>query len=198
MTTLKHLSQRYLDLIYQQKKPYHLKKTDPIQANYGEILPQGLNKLLKHIHLTKQDIFFDLGSGVGRVSAQVFLQTNVQESHGIEYLSELHQQAYTAAQRIQTELPVFYESNRKLNFILGDFLRVPFTQATVVLINATCFPPTLLRALAQRINQMPQLHTVICLRPLPQLTLAFTKAIRIECSWDSALCYLYTTKTKKV
>src|SRR3990167_10311227 len=141
---------RYLNLIYKNIHDHSHKKT--LSETNGEILYTSINKLLSLIPLTQDDVFFDLGSGVGKIVLQVFLKTPVKEAAGIELLPELHEKAVIAAQKIQRDLPEFYADNRKLTMIQGSFLDTAFSNATVVFIGATCFPPSLLNALGKKID----------------------------------------------
>ncbi|KTD35856.1 hypothetical protein Lnau_0840 [Legionella nautarum] len=190
------LCQHYLTILYhevQQKNPII---TGNLCETYGEILYPSVNKLLSAIQLSDADVFVDYGSGVGKMLIQVFLKTVVKEAYGIEIVPELHQQALNAAQRLQQELPDFYQNNRKLTFWLGNFLEIPIPSATVAIIVSTCFSQPLLNALGKIIEATPSIHTVLSLRPVSTLQrLPFKKAIAVECSWDSALCYIYSTKT---
>lgn len=190
---MRQLCQHYLHLIYHTMLNQGISEGKRhFSETQGEILYPSIEKLFSIIPLTKNDIFFDLGSGLGKIVAQVFLQSEVKEAIGIEIVPELHHKAQFVAQLIEKELPAFYQNNRKLMFLEGDFLQLSFSRATVVLINATCFSQKMLTQLGKIIENTPTIHSVLTLRPLHTLTrLSFQKAIRIECSWDSALCYLY-------
>jgi len=156
-----------------------------INETYGEILSESVTKLLRLIPMTENDVFLDLGSGKGKVVSQVFAETNVKEARGIELLPALHAEA---ERNKSARIPV----NRSLTFIQGDFLQVPFTAATIVFIASPCFGASLLHQLGDKLNHTPTIHTVLSLRPIATLSrLTFKKIVRIECSWDSALCYIY-------
>lgn len=163
-----------------------------IELTYGEILYPSMEKLLSKISLSEEDIFIDLGSGLGKLVLQVFLCTRVKEACGIEIIPTLHKQALLAAERVERELPAFYCNDRRLYFLQGSFLELPLERASIVLIGSPCFSPTMLDTLAQIISNIPRIHTVLTLRPLPLLEgFIFKEAVRVETSWDTALCYLY-------
>lgn len=189
------LCQYYLNIIYHNTngpRAGENYKINNIAITYGEILYPSIDKLLSAISLTEQDVFVDLGSGLGKFVLQVFLKTAVKEARGIELVPDLHQQALAATQRVQQDLPDFYAEGRKLTFLLGSFLEIPLTQATAVLISSPCFSPKILDTLGKIIDSTPSIHSVLTFRPISTLQrLSFKKSIRIECSWDSALCYLY-------
>lgn len=184
------LCQHYLNIIYRDihrpLQQHHLSETQ------GEILYSGVDKLLSMSRLSANDVLVDLGSGAGKIVAQAFLNTNVKEALGIEFVPELHQQALAVAQRIAKELPDFYHPDRKLTFVLNNFLEVPLTTATVVLINATCMSQQTLTSLGDIFNCTSNIHTVMTLRPIHNLRrLPFKRTVRVECSWDTVLCYIY-------
>lgn len=190
------LCQHYLTILYHEVQSKGPIITGNVCETYGEILYPSVNKLLSAIQLSEDDVFIDYGSGFGKMLIQVFLKTPVKEAYGIEIIPELHQQALTAAQKLQQELPDFYQENRKLTFLLGSFLEIPVPSATVAIIVSTCFSQPLLNALGKIIETTPSIHTVLSLRPVGTLQrLPFKKAIPVECSWDSALCYIYSAKT---
>ena len=192
------LFQNYLNILYEKvnkKQVTASLRQENVFETYGEILYPSIDKLMSSIQLTEHDVFVDLGSGKGQIVIHFFLKSLVKAAYGIEIVPKLHQDAVTAAQILQQELPPFFDNGRQLTFMSGTFLEIPFKTATVALINSTCFTQSLLNQLGTIIENTPSIHTVLSLRPINTLQrLGFKKIIRIECSWDSALCYLYTSK----
>ena len=188
------MCQEYVTILYSgQQEDRHNKKN--IAETYGEILYPSIDKLLSAISLTEQDIFLDLGSGIGKVVIQVFLTSCVKAAVGIEILSDQHQRAYHVAQRVRDELPEFYNGGRQLAFLQGDFFQLSLQNATVVFMNSICFDQTMLRKLGRMLNDLHHIHTILTTRPLPYLErFRFRKVVHVECSWDSALCYIYQSK----
>lgn len=190
------LCHQYLSVIYHDiSYPQAQKKFESINETPGEILFPSITKLLSYLPLTNQDIFLDLGSALGKVVIQFFLQSPVKQAIGIELLPTLHQAAMGACSRLQQDLPALFSAQRELSFIQGDFLQLPLQNATVVLINGVCFSPSILEALGKKIKNASHIHTILTLRPIGCLPIPFRKAIRVEGSWDSALCYVYSTVT---
>jgi histone methylation protein DOT1 len=184
------LCQKYLNILYHQTishyKPTHIAETR------GEILYESIHKLIPMMGLKDHDVFVDLGSANGKIVAQIFLTTPVKTSIGIEIVPELHSAAMRVSQRIKNDLPYFYENDREMSFIQGNFLDKSLDNMTVALINATCFPPSLLNELGKIIHHTSTIRLVLSLRPLITLQrLVCKKIIPIECSWDSTLCYCY-------
>jgi len=189
-----YLCQQYLNTVYRDKKGHRSQPAAEriISESYGEILYPSVNKLLSILNLQEDDVFWDAGSGLGKLAMQVFLSSKVKAVYGIEIIPELHQKACEAAQQLQRELPEFYSNNRALEFLLGSFLEVPLENATVLFIGSPCFTPLMLDTLSYRIQNTPSIHTVLTLRPLCRLQrLTCTSYCRIQGSWDTALCYIY-------
>ena len=190
------LCYHYLNKVY-----YAVKQTivnhqeNALYETYGEILYPSVSYLLTLIEPRVDDIFVDLGSGVGRLVVQVFLTTLVKQAYGIEIVDSLHQQALLARQCLLDEVPDFFANDRQLNFRLGSFLEIPLHAATIAMVCSTCYSLDMTDALGHIINDTASIHTVLSLRPLSTLQrLAFRRAVHVECSWDSALCYLYTNR----
>lgn len=191
MTTIDLLCQRYLTMLYQDAQRKSSSSQNNVAEFYGEVLYPSVDKLLTEINPCEKDVFVDYGSGLGQMAVQVFLKSQVKEVYGIEILADLHLQAYNVSQRVRRELPEFFANNRKLDFLLGSFLDIKLTP-TIAMVSATCFTQPLLWELGKILNATSSIHTVLTLRPIKTLTrLSFKKTIRLECSWDSTLCYVY-------
>jgi SAM-dependent methyltransferase len=188
------LWQHYLDVVYRDiGKVYSQELTSnrDISETNGELLYVSINKLFAHVTLTDQDVFFDLGSGLGKMILHVYLQTPVKEVYGIELLVNLHKQAMLAAERVKHDLGIL-QAVKKMEFICGDFFEINFNTATVVFINSVCFGQDIMLKLEKIINSIPSIHTVITLRPMDNLQhVSFKKSIHLQGSWDAALGYIY-------
>jgi hypothetical protein len=189
------LCHQYINIVYHNmsapRAPKDAKEIR-ISETYGEILYCGVEKLISEAKLTEEDVFLDLGSGSGKVVIQVFLKTMVKEAIGIELLPELFQQSLFVSKRLKQELPDFYTGNRELAFLHGSFLDISLNGATVVVINSICYSQYFLSRLGEIIDKTPSIHTFMTLRPITTMRrLSFKKTIRVECSWDTTLCYIY-------
>lgn len=189
---IESLCQYYLTFLYkgiQGKEGFVVKD---VCETYGEILYAGINKLLTVIKLAPSDVFMDFGSGLGKAVLQVFINSPVRAAYGIECVPELYSRALACAQQMKQELPLLFHQDRKLDFIWGDFLVEPLDEVTIAFINATCFTQKLLNTLGSRLDNTAGIHTVLSMRPISTLqSFKFIKSVRIQCSWDAALCYIY-------
>lgn len=195
------LYQGYLAKVYQDVESYGSYHPDEHQAfiqsgvsfTYGEMLYPSVKKILTKLKLSNKDIFLDLGSGLGKFALQVFMQSAVGKVIGIEALPKLSEQAQKVVIGVQEEFPFFWEDNRELTIITGNFLTQSWQNANVVYMCSTCFRPELLNAIGERVNQIQSVQHVLTLRPLPTLErLKLKEVFTVECSWDSALCYHYS------
>lgn len=190
MISKNDLTQHYLNIVYNNVQAYH--KKNHIYETSGEILFSSINKLFSVFPLNEQDVFVDLGSGIGKIVLQIFLTTPVKKAYGIEIVNESHQRALLAAQKLQHDLPDFYSEDRELQFLLGNFLENSLEGTTVALVNSICLNQKVVTELGKLLNNTQSIHTVFTLRPMPTLKrLRFKRTIRIECSWDTVLCYVY-------
>lgn len=193
------LYQGYLAKVYQDTQGYQryslaehaLYKDAGICITYGELLYPSAKKIIHEMSKDQNEVFLDLGSGLGKCALQVFMQTELRRVLGIEASKELHTQALTAFNQVKSDFPFFWEEGRSLTLICDNFLHADWQDATIVYSCSTCFTQELLIAIGNKINQQPKVKQVFSFRPLPSLKLPLKKVFGVECSWDSALCFFY-------
>lgn len=187
---------------------------------YGEVLPTGVESILRLLpddcRLAADDVFFDLGSGLGKFAVQVFLTTPVRRSVGVEIAEYRHAQALQALvllQRLGTEAALgtrldaggshvaFAMGGRDLRLEKGDILLTELQEATVVFIANLAFPPDLMEAVKRRLMNLRPGTIVILLAKLVGCSrglLLQTKA-QIDASWSRGRTdiYVYIATTPK-
>lgn len=190
-------SQAYLSSLCQGMQLSHV-ETRPeglpssVCPAYGELWYYSVKKIIRRLALSSEDVFLDLGSGLGKCALQIFMQSNAQKVIGIEAVKQSHQWALLLKERCQAKCPFFWEEGRSLVFYEGNFLDYSWQEATVVYTCSTCYTSELLCAIGNKINQETQIQQVLSLRPLPTLSrLRMYQVFPVECSWDSALCFHY-------
>ena len=189
---LDELYQAYLAHVYQHvEQPLLVGKVSG-SLTYGEMLYPSVKKLLNKLQIESNDIFLDLGSGLGKLALQVWMQTILKSVIGIEAREELSRQTNEVVHQIYQGFPFFWENDRHFKIITGDFLNTDWEKATIVYTCSTCFRPELLTAIGDRLNSETSVMQVLSLRALPTFTrLPLKEVFSVECSWDTALCYLY-------
>lgn len=116
---------------------------------YGEVVLYSFADLLNLAHLKTDEVFYDLGSGVGKAVLMAALLYPLKKAVGIEWLIPLHDAATTACARaamLRPELPIY--------FIQNDILSCDINDADVVFINATAFYGLFWDKLVEKLKQL--------------------------------------------
>jgi SAM-dependent methyltransferase len=109
---------------------------------YGEIFFDTFYKMLEKTQPKEGEVFYDLGSGTGKAVFAAHLLFPFSKTVGIEILPTLYQASKTILEKYEKEVrPKILEkkNQQKIEFILGDFLKIDFSDADVVFANSTCF-----------------------------------------------------------
>lgn len=194
--------ERCFQQIYQQSNGFFLsqqarQKQDIIDYVYGEIEFLPFLALLSLIQLDEHTVFYDLGCGVGKAVLACAMVYPVNQSVGIEILPELYVNACRQKERL-ANIPNYKAHACKIKFILGDFLDTPLDDATLVFINATSFFNPTWGKLCARIDQLPQLHTVVTTsKPLISNHFNIMMQTQVEMSWGVVFAYIHVRKKNK-
>lgn len=165
---------------------------EKIYLTYGEIVHSSVNTLIRYMpDISDQDVFYDLGSGIGKVPLHFFLKTPVKKACGVEASKLRNDHAVTIYHQVKSEFPELFEGARELNCIQKNFMEAGIEDATIVYTCSTCFSEELLAEIAGLLDRCPKLRYVISLKELPLKILPFDKIIEIECTWDKTKCYAY-------
>ena len=110
---------------------------------YGELLPKFLNKIFQATKLKSDQVFVDLGSGVGNCVLQAALETGC-ESWGCEVMKNCNDLAQLQAKEFVARCRLWGIKPGDINLIHGDFLekreiRDVLKRADVILINNQAF-----------------------------------------------------------
>lgn len=150
-------------------------------ATYGELMPTATVRLLEQLALTRRDVFYDLGAGVGKVVLLAAITTPVARAIGVELAPQRVARGQLALAAARAEaLP----GAKRATLIEADMLRCPLEDATVVYTCSTAFPSAFMRRLMRRLAQLPRLRMIVSLRDFdrhPGFELAATP--RLDASW---------------
>lgn len=147
-------------------------------ATYGEILFPSLQALLNDLNLTKDDTFYDLGSGVGKACIQAALVTPAKVI-GIELSPTRVAKAREALKRIETN----YHIKPKVEFREENISDVVLKKSAVVFTCSSCYPEKLLNDIAEKCSKTLGTVRVLSLKPLPGLTPI--KVYQLPMTWTS-------------
>ena len=177
-----------------ENDPYNKLKEhnkNDIVETYGEILPAGVNKIINNISIDKNDVFFDLGCGCGKVVTQFYYQTCVKSSNGVEFSTT----RFSQAQEIKEKIKI---TDNRLNFYRSNFFNTELSQGTIFYIASTCFDEKTMLKIWKKISNNKNLNAIIILNSFPE-TCDFskvkrTKSIEVPCSWDKSEAKIYYFK----
>lgn len=95
---------------------------------YGEVTREGANTIIKNLkgRVGTEDVFYDLGSGHGRMVLHMLLSSPIRLAKGIELSPSRHQVAKSLLNTIV--LPEY----KKAVFVNGDILEENFSDATII------------------------------------------------------------------
>ncbi|KAK5060057.1 hypothetical protein LTR84_009941 [Exophiala bonariae] len=110
---------------------------------YGELLPKFLSRIFKETHLKSNQIFVDLGSGVGNCVLQAALEIGC-DSWGCEFMENPNTLAQLQAKEFPARCRLWGIKPGKVHLIHGDFLKKQeikevLKRADVILVNNQAF-----------------------------------------------------------
>lgn len=171
------------------EKESHAEKQ--IFLTYGEILYPSVNTLIEHMDITEDDVFYDFGSGIGKVALQYFLKTPIKKAGGIEFSEKRNEVAIKVYEQVKEEFPELFLNNRQLTARQGNFLELDISDATIIYSCSTCFSEELLASMGELFNRCPKLRYIASLKPIPS-NIPLDSTIEIDCTWDKTKCYFYS------
>lgn len=168
---------------------------DAMEYTYGEIEFVSFIALLSLVHPEALGRFYDLGSGVGKAVLACAMVFDMQSYCGIELFSELHEAALTHHLQLQQH-PDYRTRAQRIALIQGDFLKIDFSQATLVFINATALIGETWEVLNQRLAEIR--HDVIVITISKKLNAKGFSVMRttsVLMSWGVATAYIHQLLT---
>lgn len=183
------LSQRQImNRIYKDISGFEIPKKDEQHVKqsagspvYGEITMSSIDKLIDHLRMGPKDVFFDLGSGVGKVVIQVAANSKVKKAVGIELSKTRHRDALTAYKNALEYLP---KINKRCEFICGDLLDANLKAATVIYTCSTAFSQKFMVEVAKMLLKYKHPFLLITLQDLPRLKgFRELEGMKLNMSW---------------
>jgi hypothetical protein len=177
-----------LKALYQDVWAYTVPKKDDLKVRhssssslYGEITFTGLQKLIDYLKLGPRDVFFDLGSGVGKVILQIGMTTRVKKAVGIELATSRCQRAKRVLKKAEREALV---KEGKCQFLNQDILKADLSEATVLYSCSTAFPMTFMRKLAAKLSALGKPFYFVTLQKMPDdCGLVHIDTLYLDMSW---------------
>ncbi|KAG9597363.1 DOT1-domain-containing protein, partial [Aureobasidium melanogenum] len=168
--------QRILDQIYTRTVSPQVDSLKAYQNGtdnvYGELLPPLVSEMLSIAELKSDQVFVDLGSGVGNVCLQAALEIGC-ESWGCEVMDNPCKLAELQAKEFPARARMWGLSVGKVHLLKGDFLAnekigQALKRADVVLVNNQAFSPDLNSKIMDRFLDLKDGCRIISLKPFKQ------------------------------
>lgn len=200
------LSEEYISLLYQGHSGFisyypgqkENAEQDKVFLTYGEILYPSMKKIIDYMDINENDVFYDFGSGVGKVALQVFLTTPVKKAVGIEANNKRNDIAVKVYDQVKKEFKELF-LQRQLECFQDNFLNLDVTDATIIYTCSTLFGTNLLADIGVIIDKCPKIKYLISIPSvqynyahIPCKNLLVKDILDIECTWDKTVCYIYT------
>lgn len=169
-----------------------MKERSPLQGpkawTYGEINFEGVQALQRELNVTGTDVFYDLGSGLGRMVFQVGLDWGVAKCVGIELSETRHNRAVRAFHQLKLVDSGFGDCIELRN---ENLLTTDMSDATVAYLACTCWDADFMEQVLQKLHLVKALRWVVSTEPLKEAFgleptwCPLSKCVELPMSWDS-------------
>ena len=133
-----------------------------VYLTYGTISQEGVAQLISDLRVGPDNVFYDLGSGLGQVCMQVFQEAKVRKSVGIELNEQRHNLAKLNEKRSTGARGLF----RELLFRNENFAETDFSDATVIFCASITFSYETLFLLAEKAARCLRLRYFVSMKRL--------------------------------
>ena len=134
---------------------------------YSETNFLSFHKLLQKMSLHEMDVFYDIGSGIGKLVLHAYLKSKARKCIGIEKVYAKH----VIARKILDEASkkFNFSSNRIIDYVYGNLHYKDINDATVVYIGPNNFTQKSINEITQVLAKCKNLNKVYTLFELPEI-----------------------------
>jgi SAM-dependent methyltransferase len=171
------------------------READPA-LTYGECTPEAVEHILTVTGARPGEVFYDLGSGTGKMVVYAAFLVPLKKSVGIELLPELHEAAQMVGQRYREEIqPKLSDERREtaLEYRLGDIFEEDIQDADIVVSHCcTCFDDALMQRLSDSLESLkPGTRIVTITRGLSSPSFELVGTSMCQMGWGQATANVY-------
>ncbi|XP_065434713.1 histone-lysine N-methyltransferase, H3 lysine-79 specific isoform X4 [Chrysemys picta bellii] len=161
---------------------YNHSVTDPEKLNnyepfspevYGETSFDLVAQMIDEIKMTEDDLFVDLGSGVGQVVLQVAAATNCKHHYGVEKADIPAKYAETMDREFRKWMKWYGKKHAEYTLERGDFLSEEWKErianTSVIFVNNFAFGPEVDHQLKERFANMKEGGRIVSSKPFAPL-----------------------------
>ena len=146
---------------------------------YGEIMPAAGEQLLAALRLGREDVLYDLGSGVGKFVLQAAMGRPLRKVVGVELAPSRHDIARGVLGRARRQGLI---KARQVGLRCEDAMQTYLADATVIYTCSTAFPLGFMDRLARRLATLREGLTVEELDEPTHFDLR--RVLRLDMSWQ--------------
>ncbi len=175
------------DIPDEEERAIRRSKGSPV---YGELPPRSVAKLLGYAELGDDDVFYDLGSGTGKVVVQAAMTAPAKKCVGVELSDTRCRQARSVVRKAKSKGLL---KSRSCVMRAADLMTTKLSDATVIYTCSTAFSIRFMNRLARRIlTDCPRLRAFMTLQDVERKGLEHVHTLRLATSWNrSSPVYIY-------
>lgn len=172
------------------------------QCAYGEVEPDSIRKMIDFANLNQNDVFCDLGCGLGKVAIQVALESPVKKVIGIELAKQRYEIAKNAVSLLEKAGKL---EKGRVTILHGDLTNFELWKEGTVLYSASTVYPELMIDVARAAHKLQGFRVLICdvcmltstgLEEMTKFLTIGSRCLRLKADWDLPKS-VWCTFTKK-
>lgn len=164
-------------------------ENDAIEYTYGEIEFQPFIALIALINPSKDTVFYDLGSGVGKAVMALAIVFDWKAYTGFELFKALSESSKEKITDLKKHA-FLCERAFRIEFKQEDFMKANFSDATLVFVGMSVFFGERLKALNEHLLQLLPGTLVVSLSKAPLLGFEIIYQTEIKVSWGRVLAVI--------
>jgi hypothetical protein len=131
----------------------------PKSSVYGEMAYDSWQEIVDREFFGPNDVFYNFGSGAGRMVVQAFLNTAIKKAVGIEASASRYESVIRMMQRFKktdayTDRQYNAIERRVIDFINKNFLKANVDDATIVYVGSLCFTTEFMQKLVEKFKRI--------------------------------------------
>lgn len=162
---------------------------------YGEVLPDSFYEILSTMEPRPGQIFYDMGSGVGKPSFLAYLLFDFKKAIGIELVEPLFAESIKVKKRFDNDYkPVLGDkvAGRELTYINGDFLKHDVSDGDIMYLPSTCYSDELMAGLEAQLECLkPHAYIATLSKPLRGAAYHQYKNKLYDFTWGQATIFYH-------
>ena len=178
---------------HQTNKNLYARDSDNQFLTYGYIENNCIDNIIKKLNINENDVFYDLGSGIGNVCFKISYSTKA-KSCGYEIVDSRHE----VAENINSDFSKIKDMNNKVSLIKDDFTKIKngLNDATIIFTDSIMFSKELLKKVEDLAYSSPNLRYLVSMKKLDNSDkFEYIETSSCEASWGNSQINIYKKKS---